>query len=196
MTFRFNTPFVIAVLLCGLSADGEESALTRHWLWTTAHAIPSELTSEESGYFSIVEGKNGRLYIGTAKYGANAFLVEFDPTTKKMKSVVDAQKEIGTAATGFAAQSKFHTRNNVGRSGKIYLGTKQVQSPCKCGRTGPVHTNNENRLIRSLAGAHVVRHLGCQTPEFSGFSDYIPFNWGLKGFATSFHTLDYKLQRS
>ena len=28
-------------------------------------------------------------------------------------------------AKGFAAQSKFHTRNNVGASGKIYVGTKQ-----------------------------------------------------------------------
>ena len=42
-----------------------------------------------------------------------------------MKVVVDAQKEIGTTATGFAAQSKIHTRNNVGASGRIYFGTKQ-----------------------------------------------------------------------
>ncbi len=102
-----------------------QSALDRHWLWSTAYAIPSETTSEESGYFSIVEGKNKRLYIGTAKYGANAYLVEFDPATKQMKVVVDAQKEIGTSAAGFAAQSKIHTRNNVGASGKIYFGTKQ-----------------------------------------------------------------------
>ena len=86
---------------------------------------PAETTSEQSGYFSIVEGKDGRLYIGTAKYGANAYLVEFDPATKTMKVVVDAQKEIGTTATGFAAQAKIHTRNNVGASGRIYFGTKQ-----------------------------------------------------------------------
>src|SRR5207244_4087279 len=36
-----------------------------------------------------------------------------------------AHKEIGTHATGFAAQGKIHTRNNVGASGKIYFGTKQ-----------------------------------------------------------------------
>jgi hypothetical protein len=39
--------------------------------------------------------------------------------------VVDAMKLIGSKATGFAAQAKFHTRNNVGPSGKIYVGTKQ-----------------------------------------------------------------------
>ena len=42
-----------------------------------------------------------------------------------MKAVVDTHKEIGTTATGFAAQAKIHTRNNVGTSGKIYFGTKQ-----------------------------------------------------------------------
>jgi hypothetical protein len=92
---------------------------------STAHAIPMELTTEGSGYFSIVEGKNGKIYIGTAKYGFNAYLVEFDPKTKGMKVVVDCMKEIGSTATGFAAQAKIHTRNNVGESGKIYFGTKQ-----------------------------------------------------------------------
>lgn len=87
--------------------------------------MPAETTSEQSGYFSICEGKDGRIYIGTAKYGENAFLVEFDPKTEEMRVVVDAQKEIGTRGTGFAAQSKIHTRNNVGRSGRIYFGTKQ-----------------------------------------------------------------------
>ncbi|MCH7729089.1 MAG: hypothetical protein IH991_21795, partial [Planctomycetes bacterium] len=96
-----------------------------NWLWSTAYAVPKHTTSEGSGYFSIVEGRNQRLYIGTAKYQLNAFLVEFDPQAKQMKVVLDAHKEIGTTVTGFAAQSKFHTRNNVGASGKIYVGTKQ-----------------------------------------------------------------------
>ena len=107
------------------TVPGQDSALTRPWLWSKAHAIPPETTSEQSGYFSIVEGLNKRIYIGTAKYGDNAFLVEFDPVTEKMKIVLDAEKEIGVDKRGFAAQAKFHTRNNVGPSGKIYLGTKQ-----------------------------------------------------------------------
>ncbi len=108
------------------SDDGPpEKAADRHWLWSTAYAVPAETTSEQSGYFSIVEGKDKHLYIGTAKYRSNAYLVDFDPATHKMKVVVDAQKEIGTTATGFAAQSKIHTRNNVGASGRIYFGTKQ-----------------------------------------------------------------------
>jgi sugar lactone lactonase YvrE len=96
-----------------------------HWVWTKAFALPKHTTSEGSGYFSIIEGQNGKLYIGTAKYGHNAYLVEFDPKSEHMEVVVDAHKEIKTQATGFAAQAKIHTRNNLGKSGKIYFGTKQ-----------------------------------------------------------------------
>lgn len=106
------------------AADPAETT-HQHFVWSTAHRIPAELTSEESGYFSIIEGKNKRIYIGTAKYGDNAYLVEFDPLTQKLRTVLDAEKEIGVDRKGFAAQAKFHTRNNVGKSGRIYLATKQ-----------------------------------------------------------------------
>jgi len=115
----------ISLTLLLAPVSGEESGLSRHWLWSKAYVIPEETTSEQSGYFSIVEGHDGHLYIGTAKYGHNAFLVDFDPQSEAMKVVVDAHKEIGTTVSGFAAQAKIHTRNNVGRSGKIYFGTKQ-----------------------------------------------------------------------
>src|SRR5882757_4811902 len=84
------------------------------WLYAKARALPKILTNQGSGYFSIVEGKNGCLYIGTAKYGENAYLVEYDPVTQQMRTAVDCMREIGSTATGFAAQSKIHTRNNVG----------------------------------------------------------------------------------
>jgi sugar lactone lactonase YvrE len=95
------------------------------WLPATGYAIPKETTNQGSGYFAIVCGTNGRIYIGTAKYSENAFLVEFDPETRQMRVVVDCMKAIGSTVTGFAAQSKIHTRCNVGPSGKIYFGTKQ-----------------------------------------------------------------------
>lgn len=103
------------------------------WLYTTARALPKQLTNQGSGYFAIVEGKNGCLYIGTAKYGENAYLVEYDPTTQQMRVVVDCMREIGSDGTGFAAQAKIHTRNNVGTSGKIYFGTKQGYPDLKKG---------------------------------------------------------------
>lgn len=95
------------------------------YLLGKAYKIPSQYTNQESGYFSIVEGKNGRLYIGAAKYGVNAYLIEFDPKSELMTMVVDVHRVIGSDAKGFAAQAKIHTRNNVGESGKIYFGSKQ-----------------------------------------------------------------------
>jgi sugar lactone lactonase YvrE len=111
-------PFLL--ILLPLFAHAEEK-----WLWSTAHVVPKETTSEGSGYFSIIEGKNGIIYVGSAKYGHNAYLVGFDPKSQQMKIAVDCMKEIGSTATGFAAQAKIHTRNNIGPSGKIYFGTKQ-----------------------------------------------------------------------
>lgn len=114
--------FLCLSVLMSIDAQAQEKPT---WLKATAHAIPKHTTNQGSGYFSIIEGKNGKLYVGTAKYGVNAYLVEFDPKATTMKIVVDCHKEIGTKATGFAAQSKIHTRNNVGKSGKIYFATKQ-----------------------------------------------------------------------
>lgn len=92
-----------------------------------AFHIPPETTTEESGYFSLCEGRDGKIYVGTAAYGRNAYLVEFDPATEAMRVVLDAHEVVGlpTTPTGYAAQAKIHTRNFVGPSGKIYLGTKQ-----------------------------------------------------------------------
>ena len=90
------------------------------------HILP-ETTTEESGYFSLCEGRNGKIYIGTAAYGRNSYLVEFDPATEKQRIVHDTHKLVGLPSipTGYAAQSKLHTRNFVGPSGKIYVGSKQ-----------------------------------------------------------------------
>jgi streptogramin lyase len=113
-----------AVILVSVLPTGAQEP-ERKWLLAHAYKIPSEYTNQESGYFSIVEGKNGRLYIGAAKYGVDAYLIEFDPKAEAMKMVMDVHKVIGSDAKGFAAQAKIHTRNNVGASGKIYVGSKQ-----------------------------------------------------------------------
>ncbi len=116
---RFALPLVLIAASSALAAE------PTRWLQATAYAIPKETATEGEGYFSIIEGHNGRFYIGTHCNGANAYLVEFDPKAKKMTTVVDTMKEIGSKLKGFGAQAKIHTRNNVGASGKIYFGTKQ-----------------------------------------------------------------------
>ena len=95
------------------------------YVWGTAHHVLPETHSDESGYFSLCEGNDGRIYVGTSKYGHNAYIVEFDPVTAKQRIVVDAHKVCKLNAKGYAAQAKFHTRNHVGPSGVIYAGTKQ-----------------------------------------------------------------------
>src|SRR5438132_13063325 len=122
-----NGPFLVAIAssLTLTFADDQKALEPTKWLPATAYAVPKETAPEGEGYFSIIEGHNGRLYIGTHANGRNAWLVEFDPKTERMRAVADAQKAIGTQAKGFAAQAKIHTRNNIGASGKIYFGTKQ-----------------------------------------------------------------------
>src|SRR5437879_56494 len=39
------------------------------YVYATAYHILPETHSDESGYFSLNEGKNGKVYVGTAKYG-------------------------------------------------------------------------------------------------------------------------------
>lgn len=95
------------------------------YLWARAYHILPETHNNESGYFSLCEGLDGKVYVGTAKYGVNSYLVEFDPATEKQRIVLDTHKVSGVQATGFAAQAKIHTPNFVGPSGTVYVGSKQ-----------------------------------------------------------------------
>ncbi len=98
------------------------------YVWATAYHVLPGTHTDESGYFSLCEGPNGKIYIGTAAYGFNAYLVEFDPTTGRQRIAVDVNKACGLetpAKPTYAAQAKIHTRNFVAPSGKIYIGSKQ-----------------------------------------------------------------------
>jgi hypothetical protein len=112
------------------------------YLWAKAYHIPPETTTEESGYFALCEGTNGRIYIGSAAYGRDSYLVEFDPATEKMRVVVDTHKvaDLPLEPTGYAAQSKIHTRNFAGPSGTIYFGTKQGYPTAEERQTGRLAT--------------------------------------------------------
>lgn len=95
------------------------------YVWATAYHVLPETTSEESGYFSLCEGRDGSIYVGTAKYGVDSFLVEFDPVRFSQRIVLDTHKVCGLTNTGYSAQAKLHTRNFVGPSGTLYVGSKQ-----------------------------------------------------------------------
>ena len=128
MIVRFGSGLLLsAAFFAGDLAADDAPKPPFAYVWAKAYHIPPETTTEESGYFSLCEGKNGKIYIGTAAYGRNSYLVEFDPASEQMRVVVDTHKTVGLplTPTGYAAQSKIHTRNFVGPSGKIYFGSKQ-----------------------------------------------------------------------
>lgn len=112
------------LLACAPMRAGQQEE--NRWLLGQAYHIPSEYTNQESGYFSIVAGHDSRVYVGAAKYNVNAYLIEFNPMNAVMRLVMDVHQVIMQFLTGFAAQAKIHTRNNVGQlTGKIYVGSKQ-----------------------------------------------------------------------
>src|SRR5438034_1194911 len=117
---------VVLILALAPAASSAADPSTTKRLPATAYVVPKETAPEGEGYFSIIEGLNRRLYIGTHANAVNSWLVEFDPATKAMTIAVDTYKAIGQKSPpGFARPAKIHTRNNVGASGKIYFGTKQ-----------------------------------------------------------------------
>ncbi len=136
------------------------------YLWATAYHVPPETTTEESGYFSLCEGKDGKIYIGTAAYGRDSYLVEFDPKTEKMRVVLDTHKLVGLPLepTGYAAQSKVHTRNFVGPSGVIYLGTKQGYPTAEEKKTGKVATYRGGFVITYDPATGKATNLGMPMP--------------------------------
>src|SRR5438477_13189528 len=92
--------FTRSVLACGFAlAFIQANPLhADDWLMGKAYKLPTEYTNQESGYFSIIEGRNGRVYVGAAKYGVNGYLIEFDPKTETSKMVLDVMKTIGSDA--------------------------------------------------------------------------------------------------
>jgi hypothetical protein len=120
---RFSFLIILVAISHGLIAQEQKAPFA--YARAKAFHIPPETTTEESGYFSLCESLDGKIYIGTAAYGRNAYLVEFDPKSESIRVVLDTHKLVGQKTTGYAAQSKLHTRNHVGLSGKIYVGSKQ-----------------------------------------------------------------------
>jgi hypothetical protein len=155
-TVRFLLAASAALFLSRVTVQGAEAKpapkqrpASLKYLWAKAYHIPPQTTTEESGYFSLCEGKNGRIYVGCAAYGRNSYLVELDPATDKMRIVLDSHKLVGLPLepTGYAAQSKIHTRNFVAPSGKIYVGTKQGYPTAKEKATGKIATYRGGYVI-------------------------------------------------
>src|SRR3989442_4628227 len=88
------------------------------------YPVPPATTSG-SGYTAIECGLDGKVYVGTANYGASAHLVRFDPKTKQWDDLIDAHKVTRHNATGLDSHSKFHAKILVDADGTIWAATKQ-----------------------------------------------------------------------
>lgn len=122
---RQTSVLLLLAVLVSLILPGQVVHSDEQEMVATAYALPFETAPDGEGYFAIVQGHDGRLYIGTHANALNSWLVAFDPAAKTMTPVVDVMKTIGHNGSGFMAQAKIHTRNNVGASGRIYFATKQ-----------------------------------------------------------------------
>jgi hypothetical protein len=125
MLHRLPALSVVVLAAGAAGAPAAERPAGLRYVKAKAYYVLPETHNNQSGYFSLCEGLDGSIYIGTAKYGENAYLVEFDPRTGKQRVVIDTHALCGLNATGYAAQAKIHTRNFVGPSGRIYVGSKQ-----------------------------------------------------------------------
>jgi hypothetical protein len=101
MRYAFVTSCLMVLLAASAPASAKDKtgtskpAVPFRYVQAKAFHIPPETTTEESGYFSLCEGRNGKIYIGTAAYGRNSYLVEFDPKTEQMRIVLDTHKLVG-----------------------------------------------------------------------------------------------------
>lgn len=118
-------PALTAAVVCFTAVTSFAVDTPKKLVPSTAYVVPKETATEGEGYFAIIEGHNKCLYIGTHANAVNSWLVEFNTVNKQMRIAVDTHKAIGVDLKGFGSQSKIHTRNNTGASGKIYFGTKQ-----------------------------------------------------------------------
>ena len=113
--------FCVGLVLAVACAPAQEAAGT---IVGEMYPIPPE-THSDSGYTAIECGLDGRVYVGTANYGASAHLVAFDPETKQWEDLIDAHKVTRHTGTGLDSHSKFHAKIVVGADGRVWAATKQ-----------------------------------------------------------------------
>jgi hypothetical protein len=89
---------------------------------------PEGTTTEGSGYTALAVGRDGRVYVGAARYGGYAWLLRFDPGARGyfMERVVSVRDLTGERRQGIRTQGKIHALIIVGPDGRIWFATKQA----------------------------------------------------------------------
>ena len=89
-SIAFSLVAVMSVI--SIAADGDSSSKQLPLLNTKKYPILAG-THKGAGFFSLCEGHNGKIYVGTELSGQNAFLVEFDPATDQQRIVIDVNDD-------------------------------------------------------------------------------------------------------
>lgn len=89
---------------------------------------PQGTTTDGSGYTAIEVGKDGKVYVGAARYGDYAWLLRFDPakTPLFMDKVVSLRQLTGEQRSGINTQGKIHAKILVGGDGRVWFASKQA----------------------------------------------------------------------
>jgi streptogramin lyase len=89
---------------------------------------PQGTTTDGSGYTAIEVGKDGKVYVGAARYGGYAWLLRFDPAARPlfMDKVVNMQQLTGERRQGINTQGKIHAKVVVGADGRVWFASKQA----------------------------------------------------------------------
>ncbi len=89
---------------------------------------PIDTTTDGSGYTALEVGKDGRVYVGTARYGGYGWLLRFDPAAKPlfMDKVVSMRQLTGERLQGINTQGKLHAKIVVGADGRVWFASKQA----------------------------------------------------------------------
>jgi hypothetical protein len=88
---------------------------------------PDGTTTDGSGYTAIEVGRDGHVYVGSARYGDYAWLLRFDPAKKPlfMDKVASLRELTGERLSGVNTQGKLHAKIVVGPDGRIWFASKQ-----------------------------------------------------------------------
>jgi hypothetical protein len=88
---------------------------------------PQGSTTDGSGYTAIEVGKDGRVYVGAARYGDYAWLLRFDPAARPtfLDKVVSLRELTGERRRGVHTQAKIHSKLLVGADGRVWFASKQ-----------------------------------------------------------------------
>ncbi len=89
---------------------------------------PEGTTTDGSGYTAIRVGLDGHVYVGATRYGGYAYLLRFDPRTRRpfMQKIAYVRDLTGEWLQGINTQGKIHGLIVVGPDGRIWFVTKQA----------------------------------------------------------------------